>query len=498
MWSINDYTVTIYRMVTTPRGRRFSMPVNSTSVCRSLLVCLLLLAISPVAGLSEDWPKYHRDIFNTGNSAEPGIDSHNVGTLKQKWVFMASGPISASTAVATVGGVSTVFIGDWNGTFYALNALTGAQIWSFSIAPCTPYCRIASSPAVVRGVVYFGAADATLYALNAATGHLIRKSKLADPTAGYEIWSSPAVDSAGTLYIGLASHGDHPCVIGHVVAVNTSNGSVKWDFTTIDQSTCPPSLPPALCVGAGVWSSPAIDEVNGIVYVGTGNPGSTCTPKTKNAAKWPDSILALRASDGVLLNYFQALSNDTNDLDFGASPVLYSASVSSACDAASTLPTWVSEPSKDKMLYTLERGASGLIGAPIVTTLDSVTVATPAVTTDQGAALCKAPLVVPTIASLYSASEGGLLKSIDPQDGTVTWTVPIGAGFSAPAIIEDMVFVGSADKTTPGLRGVTRSGSAAFTFKTGGAVYSGPAISNGRIYFGSMDSNVYALSPNGQ
>jgi outer membrane protein assembly factor BamB len=462
---------------------------------RTLLACLLLLAFCPVLGRGEDWPKYRRDRSNTGRSAETGISSTNVATLKEKWHFDTGGGISASAAVATVNGVSTVFIGNWSGAFYALNAVTGQEIWSYRIAPvgcAVTACRIASSPAVSGGVVYFGAADATIYALNAANGHLIWKHTLASSASGYEIWSSPAVDTNGTIYVGLASHGDNPCVIGHVMAIRTSDGSIKWDFTTIDQTTCPG---PGVCVGAGVWASPAIDEANGLVFVGTGNPGSTCNPSTPNAAKYPDSILVLHTSNGTLCGYFQAIGNDTRDLDFGASPVLYSASTSDSCTTTSTVQPWVSEPSKNAKLYTLERGGTTCLkGSPIVAQLDSLTIASPAVATAV-TGTCVPPLIPPTIATLYNASSGGKLESIDPQDGTIAWQATIGGSYSAPAIIEDLEFVGSTDKS---LYGVTRSGTIVFTFLTGGAIDSGPAISNRRLYFGSMDHSVYALSPNGQ
>jgi|HubBroStandDraft_3_1064219.scaffolds.fasta_scaffold09208_3 polyvinyl alcohol dehydrogenase (cytochrome) len=472
------------------------MRMSSRSLPLALVAGLLVLVLCPVLGAGEDWPKYRRDLANTGHSTEEGIDSSNVSTLKEKWAFDTGGQITASPAVATVGGVSTVFVGNWSGVFSAINAVTGKLIWSFAIAPtgcAVKDCRIASSPAVANGVVYFGAADATLYALNAATGHLVWKHTLADSAAGYEIWSSPAVDAGGTIYVGLASHGDHPCVIGHVLALQASNGAIKWDFTTIDQATCPATIPPTPCVGAGVWSSPAVDEAAGVVYVGTGNPGSTCTPSTPNAAKWPDSILALRASDGTLLSFFQAIGNDQHDLDFGASPVLYHASTSSACAAVSSAACWVSEPSKDAKLYTLH---CGLTGSPTVTQLDSLTIASPAVATDLSAAAVCTPdaPVAPTVATLFSASSGGKLSSIDPQDAIVNWTAAIGGSYSAPAVIEDLVFVGSTDDK---LYGITRAGSTVFTFLTGGAIDSGPAISNGRIYFGSTDGKVYALSPNG-
>ena len=47
---------------------------------------------------------------------------------------------------------------------YALNAATGAKLWSYD------HRRPCSSPAVANGVVYVGSIDDNVYALNAATG----------------------------------------------------------------------------------------------------------------------------------------------------------------------------------------------------------------------------------------------------------------------------------------------------------------------------------------
>ena len=143
----------------------------------------------------EDWPKYRRDLANTGRSAETGLSSANVSLLKKKWSFDTGGKVSASPAVATVGGVSTVYIGAWNGIFYALNAETGSQRWSFTIdtvtgCPTLTTTRIGSSAAVENGSVYFGAANGFVYALDGATGALVWKVQLGDPCQGFEIWSS--------------------------------------------------------------------------------------------------------------------------------------------------------------------------------------------------------------------------------------------------------------------------------------------------------------------
>src|SRR5438105_2185724 len=148
----------------------------------------LLLAFSTEAQ-GEDWPKYMRDLANSGHSSETGINSSNVASLGTKWTFTTGGLVSASPAVATINGVSTV-------------------------------------------------------------------------------------------YVGVSSHGDQPCIVGRVDAYDELTGNTAWSFNTIDQTTCPSGT----CLGASVWSSVAIDAVNGIVYAGTGNPGSTCNPATANAA----------------------------------------------------------------------------------------------------------------------------------------------------------------------------------------------------------------------
>ena len=50
------------------------------------------------------------------------------------------------------------------GTLYALNASTGAMLWSYSPSEAL------TSPAVANGVLYVGSGDGNVYALNASTG----------------------------------------------------------------------------------------------------------------------------------------------------------------------------------------------------------------------------------------------------------------------------------------------------------------------------------------
>ena len=78
-----------------------------------------------------------------------------------------------------------------DGNVYALNAKTGAKLWSYA----TGY-GVESSPAVANGVVYVGSYDGNVYALNAKTGALLWSY-----TTGNGVRSSPAVAN-GVVYVG--------------------------------------------------------------------------------------------------------------------------------------------------------------------------------------------------------------------------------------------------------------------------------------------------------
>jgi eukaryotic-like serine/threonine-protein kinase len=76
-------------------------------------------------------------------------------------------------AISTPAVVEDVFyFGDWLASLYALEAVTGSQMWVVKTGPAlkTVDLRldggIVSSPVVVDGVVYFGSPDGKLYAVS--------------------------------------------------------------------------------------------------------------------------------------------------------------------------------------------------------------------------------------------------------------------------------------------------------------------------------------------
>jgi outer membrane protein assembly factor BamB len=94
-----------------------------------------------------------------------------------------------------------IYAGALNHQFYALDAQTGKQLWTFED---TLTLRANwSAPAVAGGVVYAGNRTGYMYAFNAKSGKQVWKFKTDAPPT-----SDPLIAN-GALYFGVGSHGKH-------------------------------------------------------------------------------------------------------------------------------------------------------------------------------------------------------------------------------------------------------------------------------------------------
>jgi outer membrane protein assembly factor BamB len=113
-----------------------------------------------------------------------------------------------NTSVAASDGA--IYYGSQDGNLYALNAKTGAFLWSFNTG-----VSIWCSPAVAKGVVYVGSDSGYLYAIDATTGSLRWKY----PANG-GIRSAPSLAN-GVVYFGGAE--------GNIYALDAASGALLWE-----------------------------------------------------------------------------------------------------------------------------------------------------------------------------------------------------------------------------------------------------------------------------
>jgi len=155
--------------------------------------------------------------------------------------------------------------------------------------------------------MYIGGGDSKLYALNAATGAVLWSYDVGGNPDTF-LWDSPAV-FGNSVYISVASFGDCPLVQGRVLQINRVSGALQNTFNVV----------PNGCTGGGIWSSPTIDAAAGTIYFTTGTPSPDC-PSTPGGP----SMLELRASDLSLVGSWTIpVAQQTPDADFGATPTLF-------------------------------------------------------------------------------------------------------------------------------------------------------------------------------
>ena len=269
---------------------------------------------------SGDWTTYMGSNGRTGyNSAETTITKKTAPNLKIKWTHSANGTVFTQPIVSN----GLVYWGSRDGYEHATN-LSGGFVWATNLGTTSSQCQqdhtgVISSPTVASAVIggkttqvlYLGGGNAHMYALNATTGAVLWSTSLGSSPSHF-LWSSPAVYN-GNVYEGVASLDDCPLVQGQLVEMNGVTGAIEHTFNVV----------PNGCLGGGVWASPTIDESTGLVYIATGNGGSC-----GSSEPYTEALVKLNASDLSYVSSWQVPSSQqVGDGDFGATPTLFTATI---------------------------------------------------------------------------------------------------------------------------------------------------------------------------
>lgn len=308
--------------------------------------CRVLPSAGKRINLERTWSVYKADAASTGHSVLDQINTGNVTQLEVAWTHTfndapegSRGGSSESNPIIIDGVMYTMSA---RHRVYALNAVTGDQIWAFD-----PFNGSAGG-GVGRGVTYwedgkdkrilFTGGD-NLFALNAETGIPIpsfgNQGKVSmntgmrgDPEKISVIPTSPGIVFRELLIIGNEVSELYGAEPGHIRAYNIKTGKLEWTFHTVPHpgeigyDTWPKEAW-KYAGGANSWGGMSLDEKRGMVFFATGSPTYDYYGKDRTGKNlFGNSVVALDAGTGKYRWHFQTVHHDLWDYDLPAPPNL--------------------------------------------------------------------------------------------------------------------------------------------------------------------------------
>ncbi|GAC1430404.1 MAG: hypothetical protein NVSMB54_23780 [Ktedonobacteraceae bacterium] len=429
-----------------------------------------VLPAVPTAG--SDWTMYLHDPERTSATKETILSPENASQLKKLWSFNTGDIVAASAAV--VKGV--VYIGSWNGYEYALDEMTGRQLWRTFLGTTTarPDCNptqvgITSSASVENGTVYVGGGDAYWYALDAKTGNVLWKVFTGDNSAagGHYNWSSPLLYN-GYAYIGIASEGDCPLVPGQLLKVSLTTHTIVQTLNLVADGQ----------IGGGIWTSPSVDSTTNTIFISSG----TATSYQEHLAQ---AVFSLDATTMQIKSVWTLpAAAAIGDSDFDTTPILFT--------NANGKPL-VASVNKNGTLYAFNR--NNIAAGPVWTQNVAVPGMCPRCenSTVSSNALGQGTLYVAAgVTALKSQYVRGSVGALDPTTGKYLWHYRAAGPVLGSLVYTNGLIICAAGHYLEVLDATT--GAALYTYRTKDVVYSTPVVSHGQIFMGSSDGNVYAFS----
>ena len=272
-----------------------------------------------------DWLTYNGRLDANRYSDLKQINTANVARLRLQWIFPVP-HFGLEVTPLEAGGV--MYVTGPNQVF-AIDALTGGQIWKYS-RPQSAGLVGDASLGTNRGVairddkVFFVTDNAHLLALDRATGRLVWEAVMPEEPQSYGGTLAPLVVK-GTVIAGVS--GADEGIRGFIACYQADTGKLLWRHWTVPRKgepgaeTWKGSEP--LAGGGSTWLTGSYDAEADTLYWPTGNP----FPDSEDADRGGDNlytncILALNPNTGELKWHFQFTPHDVRDRDATEPPVL--------------------------------------------------------------------------------------------------------------------------------------------------------------------------------
>ncbi|HSY65168.1 MAG TPA: PQQ-binding-like beta-propeller repeat protein [Terriglobales bacterium] len=340
-----------------------------------------------------NWSQFHFDADGTRlNPYENVLNPRTTRDLDLKWSYLTPASVFSSPAVTN----GVVYVSSEDGSVFALNARTGATLWSYSTG------AYVGSVAVANGAVYFSTFNGKVYALNARTGATLWSKSNSNYT------DADVTIANGVVYVGSLG--------GAIYALNARTGKTLWSYIT----------------GSYVFSAPAV--VNGVVYVGSNDHNVYALDARTGGRLWSYTTgLWVNSAPAVVNGVVYVGSDDYNVYALNAISgfKLWSYTTGSYVDSSPAVADGVVYVSSgDGNLYALSADTGNAIWSYTI-----------GIANEEGSSAAVANGVV-----YVGSYSGANMDALDARTGTLLWSHPfVNSVTSSPAVVNGVLYVGCWD-----------------------------------------------------
>ncbi len=272
------------------------------------------------------WLSYGKNYSGWRYSELAEINTATVARLAPRWIYQTGESGKQETTPLVADGM--MFVTGPSNHAFALDLLTGKQIWHYRKAPPSALnmcCgEVNRGFAILGGKLFKVNIEATLVALDARSGAVLWEKEIADHKQGFTATGAPLIVK-NKVVVGMA--GAEFGTRGFIDAYDPNTGERIWRFYTVAAKAEPggdtwdgESWQRG---GGSTWITGTYDPELNLIYWGTGNPGPGMDGTIRAGDNlYTCSLVAIDADTGKLRWYYQFTPHDTHDWDAVADPVL--------------------------------------------------------------------------------------------------------------------------------------------------------------------------------
>ena len=334
-------------------------------------------------GTGEEWTAPQGGFDEAGYSRLDQIGPNNIGKLGLAWSMDLPEEVALEATPLAVDG--TLYFSGGYAEVYALDAVTGRQLWKFDPrtwerSPGKFTFGANRGVAYEDGRIFVAEMDGRLNALDARTGEVIWSTDSIPDEPAYRFSNSTGAPRVMNGKVIIGNGGADAGARGFVTAFDTKTGAMVWRFFTVpgspEQNAGDPVMEAAAKTwspdfwkkfggGGTVWNAMTYDAEKNRIYIGVGNAGPY-DPELRSPGKgdnlYTSGIVALDADTGKYIWHYQ--QNPRDSWDYKAAPNM----VLARLNIDGKPQTVLMHAPTNGFFYVIDRDTGKLVNTPGKTT----------------------------------------------------------------------------------------------------------------------------------